>query len=140
MATGSLTTRWSYPEAEVVKHDLQQSRCSKEETKVESSTVVDDASASKKKKVPKPSRREQLLRQPSKPLKVDRSEHQHLDRSGWVPDFTDPSTVRPDEQEDHNLSKCQVELLNKLYKMQYRRSLDSWFVDGGYLSKPLNEA
>ena len=23
--------------------------------------------------------------------------------------------------------------------MQYRRSLDSWFVDGGYLSKPLNE-
>ena len=103
MATGSLTTRWSYPEAEVVKHDLQQSRGSKEETKVESSTVVDDASASKKKKVPKPSRREQLLLQPSKPLKVDRSEHQHLDRSGWVPDFTDPTTVRPDEQEDHNL-------------------------------------
>ena len=24
--------------------------------------------------------------------------------------------------------------------MQYRRSLDSWFVDGGYLSKALNEA
>jgi hypothetical protein len=32
-----------------------------------------------------------------------------------------------------------VELLNKLYHLQYRRSLDSWFVDGGYLSKPLNE-
>ena len=104
MATGSLTTRWSYPKAEIDKYDLQQSSGSKEESKVETSKVVDDASASKKKKkVPKPTRREQLLRQPSKPLKVDRSEHQHLDRSGWVPDFTDSTTVRPNEQEDHNL-------------------------------------
>jgi len=37
------------------------------------------------------------------------------------------------------LSKSQVDLLNKLYQLQYRRSLDSWFVNGGYLSKPLNE-
>jgi hypothetical protein len=76
MATGSLTTRWSYPMTEIIKHDLQQARGSKEESKVGPSTVVDDASASKKKKKqkdPKPSRREQLLRQPSKPLKVDRS-------------------------------------------------------------------
>jgi len=47
---------------------------------------------------------------------------------------------RPDEQEHHHLKKCQLELLNKLYHLQYRRSLDSWFVDGGYLSKPLAEA
>ena len=33
MATGSLTTRWSYPMAEVTKHDLQQSRVGKEESK-----------------------------------------------------------------------------------------------------------
>jgi hypothetical protein len=137
MATGSLTTRWSYPKAEVVKHDLQQSRGSKEESKVESSTVVDDSSTSKKKKKePKQSRREQLLRQPSKPLKVDRSEHKHLDRSDWTPYYPDPTTVRPNKK---NLTKIQVELINKLYSMQFRRSLDSWFVDGGYLSKPLNE-
>jgi hypothetical protein len=47
---------------------------------------------------------------------------------------------RPDEQEHHHLKKCQLELLNKLYHLQYRRSLDSWFVDGGFLSKPLAEA
>jgi hypothetical protein len=65
---------------------------------------------------------------------------QHLDRSDWVPDFTDPEVPRPDEQDDHNLKKYQLDLLNKLYHLQYRRSLDSWFVDGGYLSKPLAEA
>ena len=33
MATESLTTRWSYPMAEVTKHDLQQSQVNKEESK-----------------------------------------------------------------------------------------------------------
>ena len=54
MATGSLTTHWSYPKAKIVKYDLQQSRGTKEESKVGPSTVVDDASASKNKKKKKP--------------------------------------------------------------------------------------
>ena len=64
---------------------------------------------------------------------------EHLDRSDWVPNFTDIDTVRPDEQDNHNLKKSQVELLKKLYHLQYRRSLDSFFVDGGHLSKALDE-
>ena len=64
---------------------------------------------------------------------------EHLDRSDWIPDFTNPDTIRPDEQDNHNLMKSQVELLNKLYHLQYRRSLDSFFVDGAHLSKALNE-
>jgi hypothetical protein len=47
MATGSLTTRWSYPMAEVAKFDLQHTHGSKEDSKQEPSTV-DDASKLKK--------------------------------------------------------------------------------------------
>ena len=43
MATGSLTTRWSYPVAEVVEYDLQHARDRKEEDKVEPSTVTDSS-------------------------------------------------------------------------------------------------
>jgi hypothetical protein len=48
MATGSLTTRWSYPEAEVAKYDLQHSH-GKEESKDEPSTVRDTAKMKKEK-------------------------------------------------------------------------------------------
>jgi hypothetical protein len=43
MATGSLTTRWSYPEAEVAKFDLQHSHGDREESKKSSSTVVNSS-------------------------------------------------------------------------------------------------
>ena len=68
MATGSLTTRWSYPMAEVVEYDLQHARDRKEEDKVEPSTVAD----SSKKIDLQPKRREQLLKQPQKPDRVER--------------------------------------------------------------------
>jgi hypothetical protein len=48
MATGSLTTRWSYPKAEVAKYDLQHSH-GKEESKDEPSTVGDTAKMKKEK-------------------------------------------------------------------------------------------
>jgi hypothetical protein len=32
-----------------------------------------------------------------------------------------------------------LKLLNKLYHLQFKRDLDSFFADGGYLGKPLNE-
>ena len=32
-----------------------------------------------------------------------------------------------------------MKLLNKLYHLQFKRDLDSFFGDGGYLGKPLNE-
>ena len=60
MATGSLTTRWSYPMAEVAKFDLQHTHGSKEDSKQEASTV-EDGSLKKKLKDPKLSRRDQLL-------------------------------------------------------------------------------
>ena len=68
MATGSLTTRWSYPMAEVVEYDLQHARDRKEEDKVEPSTVAD----SSKKIDLQPKRRQQLLKQPQKPARVER--------------------------------------------------------------------
>jgi hypothetical protein len=68
MATGSLTTRWSYPEAEVAEYDLQHARDRKEEYKKGPSTVADSS-----KKIDLHSiRREQLLKQPKKPSKVER--------------------------------------------------------------------
>jgi hypothetical protein len=60
MATGSLTTRWSYPMAEVAKFDLQHTHGSKEDSKQEPSTV-EDGSLKKQLKNPKLSRRDQLL-------------------------------------------------------------------------------
>ena len=63
MATGSLTTRWSYPMAEVAKFDLQHTHGSKEDSKQEPSTV-EDGSLKKQLKDPKLSRRDQLLKQP----------------------------------------------------------------------------
>jgi hypothetical protein len=43
MVTGSLTTRWSYPEAEVDKFDLQHSHGDREESKKSSLTVVNSS-------------------------------------------------------------------------------------------------
>ena len=68
MATGSLTTRWSYPVAEVVEYDLQHARDRKEEDKVGPSTVAD----SSKKIDLQPKRRKQLLKQTQKPARVER--------------------------------------------------------------------
>ena len=68
MATGSLTTRWSYPVAEVVEYDLEHARDRKEEDKEGPSTVADTSKKINLQSI----RREQLLKQPQKPARVER--------------------------------------------------------------------
>jgi hypothetical protein len=68
MATGSLTTRWSYPVAEVVEYDLEHARDRKEEDKEGPSTVADSSQKIDLQTI----RRKQLLKQPQKPATVER--------------------------------------------------------------------
>lgn len=63
----------------------------------------------------------------------------HLDRSDWVPDFTDPETKRPTKKELKKMTKAQVEAYNQLCSMHYKRSLDGWFRKGGYFTKYLSD-
>ena len=68
MATGSLTTRWSYFMAKKVEYDLEHARDRKDEGKEGPSTVADIS----KKIDLQPKRRQQLLKQPQKPARVER--------------------------------------------------------------------
>lgn len=135
MATGSLISSCLYPMSKVAEFDLQQA------SKSGLSTNKQPVTSTRRSTVQlKPSRREQLLAQPTKKaatISQPSTTAIHLDRSDWVPDFNDPDTERPDEVNKKRLSKVQLEHLNKLYHLQYRRSLDSWYKDGGFFTKAI---
>lgn len=82
----------------------------------------------------KTARREEYLAQPQPKRHV---QPEHLDRSGWVPDFTDPDTEQPTAEQLKKLSKAQRDAYNELRRIQFRRTLGTLNPVGGYFSKYL---